>query len=433
MSHRVFLDVVCVIGVLLEIIGFIIVFKCTKKLLFSANKHRIKDKYIFVQTINKGQKKQKIKKKNVNISFDPSIRFGTILGLICYFIASCGGLSIMFIIANTHTLAQLNRSTLFRTIISINGFMSHLGRILVNFVFAKRLQSSFQDTPWMYSKRVFHCLWFMLFLLLFWSIVEGVIRAVSHILTHNTETMTRICIASYYCFIVIDLIFFVALALLFQKKVFELIKSYYVSYMNSIQNEQTMKPIELNDISLGEAITAETSLSLPTKPDDKSVEIMPSNTNKSNDKSLRFYRHISDSARASDNDLCEDIYMNRQYRVDDHDERRKHYKYGHIERELINSVVQQGILVSVSVTTSMVLVIGSVTWISRHDPVSPSLTTAFYGNGSALIECFINILCLYLQFPFALKLYRLLCCTHKLCLGCVAKCVEKANTSKTNM
>eukprot|EP01083_Nonionella_stella_P011496 32630_1 len=419
MSHRAsfLVYIVCAIGVLLELIAFIIVFKCTKKLLFSANKHRIKDKYIFVQTINKGQKKQKIKKKNVNISFDPSIRFGTILGLICYFIASCGGLSIMFIIANTHTLAQLNRSTLFRTIISINGFMSHLGRILVNFVFAKRLQSSFQDTPWMYSKRVFHCLWFMLFLLLFWSIVEGLIRTLYYCgLTDNTEMMAWIIIASYYCFIVIDLIFFVALTLLFHKKVFELIKSYYVSYMNSIQNEQTMKPVELNDISLGEVIAAETSLSLPT-------QLQSKNTNKSDDKSLRFYRHISDSARAPDLDLCDDIYMNRQDRVEDHIERRKHYKYGHIERELINSVVQQGILVSVSVTTSMVIVIWSIIWISRHDPLSPSLTFAFYAHGSGFIECFINILCLYLQFPFALKLYRSLCCAHKLCLGCVVKCV----------
>eukprot|EP01083_Nonionella_stella_P176343 616692_1 len=88
-------------------------------------------------------------------------------------------------------------------------------------------------------------------------------------------------------------------------------------------------------------------------------------------------------------------------------------------------MVQHSILVAVSVIASMfTLTFGIVTW------GSPSRTLGLYADFSILIECFINSLCLYLQFPFALKLYRLLCCAHKVCISCAAKCVETSKTER---
>eukprot|EP01083_Nonionella_stella_P148946 472403_1 len=412
----------CVIGVLLEISTFIIVFQCTKKLLLS-NKHRINEKFIFVQTVNKGQKKQRIKKKNVHISFDPFIRFGTILSLICYFITSSGYLSGMFMKLNSvpYNIHQLMQNTAFVIICQIMMFTWHLGRISVNFVFVQRLQSSFKDTPWMYSKRIFDFLRFMLLLLLLLLLISSVTRAL--ILSHAIGIGHRILIILHIHFVTLDIIFFVLLTVLFNKKVVELIKAYYVLYTNSIQNEQQMNTLNLNDINLEEVMTAETSLSLPTK----SGNTKQSTSSKLDVPSLDVYQNISDSARSRlvDDDLCE-----RENRID---ERRKHYKYGHTEKELIHSMVQHSTLVSVSVIASMfTLTFGIIGWFVAEDQVSrglsPARTVGLYGDFSILIECFINALCLYLQFPFALNLYRSLCCAHKVCLSCVAKCVE---TSKT--
>eukprot|EP01083_Nonionella_stella_P212806 768090_1 len=411
----------CVIGVLLEISTFIIVFQCTKKLLLS-NKHRINEKFIFVQTVNKGQKKQRIKKKNVHISFHPFIRFGTILSLICYFITSSGYLSGMFMKLNIepYDISQLMQNTAFVIILPIMLFTWHLGRISVNFVFVQRLQSSFKDTPWMYSKRIFYCLWFMLLLLLVLLLLESVTRAL--IISQTIEMTSWAVIILHFCLVILDIVFFVLLTILFHKKVFELIRSYYILYMNSVQNEQRMKALNLNDINLDEVITAETSVSLPTKSGDILQSLTPSDVNTM--KSLNFYQDIS--ARVYDDDLCEKIHGRHS---------RKHYKYEHTEKELINSMVQHSTLVSVSVIASIfTLIYGINGWFKvLHDLDPTSLdqvshTVIFYGNFFILIDCFINSLCLYLQFPFALNLYRSLCCAHKVCLSCVAKCVE---TSKT--
>eukprot|EP01083_Nonionella_stella_P177485 623997_1 len=409
----------CVIGVLLEISTFIVVFQCTKKLLFS-NKHRINEKFIFVQTVNKGQKKQRIKKKNVHISFHPFIRFGTILSLICYFITSSGYLSGMFMKLNSvpYNIHQLMQNTAFVIICQIMMFTWHLGRISVNFVFVQRLQSSFRDTPWMYSKRIFDFLRFMLLLLLLLLLISSVIRAL--ILSHAIEMGHQILIILHIHFVTLDIIFFVLLTVLFNKKVVELIKAYYVLYTNSIQNEQQMNTLNLNDINLEEVMTAETSLSLPTKSGNTK-----STSSKRDVPSLDVYQNISDSARSRlvDDDLCE-----RENRID---ERRKHYKYGHTEKELVNSMVQISTLVCVSVITStLALTYGISQWFIANDQVSPSRIAGLYADFAIIIECFINSLCLYLQFPFALNLYRSLCCAHKVCLSCVAKCVETSKTER---
>eukprot|EP01083_Nonionella_stella_P087006 241894_1 len=420
-----------VICVLLAIIMSIVILHCIKKLL-SSNTHRISDKYIFVQAVKKGQKKRRIQKKDVQISFGPCIRFGTILSLICCFITSCGYLSTMFMITRIDKMEELLLFNAYPIILQIKSFTWHLGRILVNFVFVQRLHSSFKDTPWAYSNRVFVCLHLMLFCLLCLTLIETVIR-VFYIYDQSTDLRAQILVISHLSFVVLDIISILLLTVIFHKKVFQLIGAYYVLYTNSIPNEQKMKTLDLGDIHLDDMRTDETSLSVPTKSlkSLKSLSISISGENSSNVqaneaiKSMGFYNHISDS-RAYDDDLYDKFFKRKSERK----EITKHLRYGHTEKALIHSMVQHTTLVSISVITSMVILTNGIAvhiaWFKDHQHL-PTITAAFYGDVLVVIECVINSLCLYLQFPFAFKLYRSLCCADKVCLGCVAKCVEKSN------
>eukprot|EP01084_Bolivina_argentea_P282034 482691_1 len=411
----------------------VILYKTSKKLLFR-DSLEIKHKRIFVETIQKNQKKKRIKQKSLTISFSRCIRFATLGSLFFYGIAHISALIDMFIIC-----IYVKMPAYYLILFGISYYSWTIGRLLMTCVFICRLKSAFQDTKWKYSDRIFK----IIYAILFFNAINLVINMISFIIhlnlcwncepsqrTQNAMVVTKL---SHAINTLIDGGNAIGLTLLFHRRISQLIKSYYLSFANRLkylEDSNTLNLLIKNET--GTLQIDQTSLSLPTPDPENNQNIGNSKSStslsQSSAKINHFYDHIiSDSLVCLEekNDIelakinIEKLSVNNKFKQ----------VYNHTTTELINTIVQCTILVSISFITSMCVLAYFCFYVSTYyeHGCAHHLNVLFYTQFVLVIDSFINSLCLYLHFPFSLKLYQVMCygklCLHQKCLLCAGKCV----------
>eukprot|EP01084_Bolivina_argentea_P052287 96038_1 len=258
----------------------VIVIKSIVHLLFKKSL-QIDHKYVFVKPIRKNRKDNQIKKQKQSISYTRHIRYITIVCLLAYLIGNISSFSNMsMIIINNNYETELRVAITF----------SYMGRTLMNWVFISRLKYSFINTKWSYSNITFKLFYSLLALIVIFSICI-LVRFVEY-----TDTLNR-----YLCILIIilDVICSVSLAILFQYKTFQLVKSYFISFQ---QFQMKLKEINTDkDVSLQiENVSQHTHslVSIHSQKDVNNIEKIPKT--KCANVSLFYENIISDSVVITD-------------------------------------------------------------------------------------------------------------------------------------
>eukprot|EP01084_Bolivina_argentea_P300686 518555_1 len=413
------IEILCIcIGVILSTLMVGILIQTIINLLFKKSL-TITNKKVMVQTMNKNKKKQKIHKKPLEISFTRYIRYGTICSLLSYFIGgNISALIAMFAI-------MLNsKSNSFALIISFIFWI--VGRVTMNCVFVTRLKSSFQGTIWMYSQKMFRCVNISLLVILLLTILM-IILLIIHVTIwqYGTTLYRNIFIMLFTLIILFDVSLSMLLIYLFQRKVFQLIKSYFISFQRVLNTQRILKEknLELNEITLNDHDNKEEPESISPLTISNSTPTNDNN-NISFSKSL-FVNHVISNA-VPENDRVFELDIKPK-----NNNKRMLKAYDYNKLALINSITQYFILICLSNITSLLTLLRAIISATRNiknTETENKLNFAFYLEFTMLIDAFINSLCLFLHFPFSLRLYKLLCgsrcCLHKMCLLCVGKCIK---------
>eukprot|EP01084_Bolivina_argentea_P166780 289519_1 len=355
---------------------------------------KVNDKYVFVRVIRKH--KSKIRKQRLKITFAPCIRYTTIICVISYFCANIFAISSMIGIDLTKH-SDGNSATdrySFELQQAVAFIFWYMGRILMHAVFVERLKTSFKDTKWTYSSSFFRCLYAIIIIIFLIYLIQVALLIRCYYIFDRFYIW--ITIVNHYLLIALDITYSIVLYILFQRKVFQLITSYYVLFQNVIKPNQSAS---LDDVSLDEVIqqrdTSQPSLA------SASVEAQ---TPKDINRTPQFYNVlISDSIVVTTNhDDVRDIVDERNKRITS--------VYNHTKLESINTITQYTVLICVSLITSLVpttiSLLAAIEFSQDKEYIAMHL---FYVQVAIAIDCFMNAFCLYLHFPFSLRLYKCVC------------------------
>eukprot|EP01084_Bolivina_argentea_P072638 131888_1 len=386
---------VCVISsVIISILFIIIIFKSIKHLLCKSSVQS-DEKSVF-----KTDDRNKIKKYKLYFSLHSFIRYGTISSVIIYFVAN--------ILSTIDIFSIFVTGNIFIDPIFVTAFW-FMGRTLMNSVFVFRLTSSFNDTMYKLNKCVSILLYCLLLSLPLCVLYLLCIKAVGQYRTANIQRITWLIVVSLI--LVFDCMLSTSLLILFPCKLVQLIKA-YIHFIDKSKNSVQEKTYEVEFKTLSEDIFA-------IQDRTHSIASIPSDINPS--KCKQKYQHvsleedemktISEAQIGSEN--IERIIETKKHRKDTRTTKKLQKVTKNVKMELINTVTQYSILIFVSIITSwLVAIIGIATF---SDLLFRLLIS---------IDSYINSLCLFLQFPFAIKLYKNLC-PNKLCVVWIGKCVDK--------
>eukprot|EP01083_Nonionella_stella_P057950 151922_1 len=365
--------------------------------------------------------KRMIKKATPNIDYHPIIRYGTICSLQCYLICTVVAYASMIMILTTNI-----------QIPSINPFHSTavfswlIGRTFMNSVFVSRLKHSFGNTKWIYPHSTFIVLYGFLSLFCISILYNLVMVFIAHRLSN---TFKNIQFFINFSLIFVDLMFGVLLTILFQRKLVQLIRAYltvYLNYQQMQRKEHNGDAFDLNDLEFDLPTNADSLMSLDTvqQEDDTTSSELPKRERQQNDEN---------SLANIDNRETNDLIIRhepKQIRKQIAKMKKEDDALDETKLSFINMITQYTILVSLSVITSFIVIVNGI-WsgIGAMDK-SPEEQRyiLFIHEFTLILDSFMNALCLFLHFPFSLKLYKCLCakpfCVHRMCVFTCSKCVE---------
>jgi len=412
------------VSVVMFILILLILIHSIKHLLFHKSL-KINDKHVFVETIKKNQKRGKIKKKALTISFKPYIRYTTIICLAANLIGNAAALSQMFIL-------------IIRPSTNLSAYpilLSYIGRAVMNSVFLTRLKYSFRNTKWSYSTKVFRLLYGLLSANILMATIAAAISIIQIFLGVSEsadfsaihDTIRRL---TFLVMFILDTICSIILSYLYQHKLVQLTKSYFISFQNTIKTKE-FKEMELPNISLnGE-------LNINDRSQTHSIISLPEDTASKSSKTHNqmFYDNIiSDCVVIADEAKSPELQP-----ASNHKSKSEENKVcDHTRLELINTITQCTLLVSISFITSLFVLFARV--------IALFISSSYYDDNNMMalrnllfwlrfivgLDIFINSLCFYLQFPFSLKMYKSICCLHQRFLLCVGKCIDKTILSESD-
>eukprot|EP01083_Nonionella_stella_P051818 137583_1 len=352
---------------------------------------------------------QKLKKRKVNISYEPVIRYGTLCSLTLYFLSNISSLSHMFILLSTSNLSAFPGTLLF----DIAAFSWTLARIFMRVVFIARLKYSFEHTQWEYDRKVFIVLYFLLsifplimcYFLFQKFAVEDIWRS---------QLLTQINTIIFGVMMVLDVLFPSLLIFLFQRKLFQLIRAYLASIEKFRQtNQQPELTIDIGDSLKNMETQTHSRVSLPTGPDstgsiDEHAREIPTKSSAADPNNPDGDQHHLPFETAK-KDRYEKVYVSTKCMF-------------------INTITQYTLLICVAAIMSLGHMIYPLTKRNAKGEMNQDelLYYTFNYEFSSLFMSFINPLCLFLQFPFGLGVYKCLCsnrlCLHRLCVSIYTRC-----------
>eukprot|EP01083_Nonionella_stella_P051817 137582_1 len=409
--HIGFQTVIAVfIGVILLILLIIITVKSFSYLLCNT----AESKKTYVNTL-RHDNKQKIQKRKVNISYEPIIRYGTLSSLTLYLTANICSLSHMFVLLSTFDVAASPGPLLF----DISVFSWTLARICMRFVFVARLKYSFEYTQWEYDRKVFIVLYFLLCifpLIMFYFLLQKFVGGHD---IWRSQLHTKINTIILSVLMALDVLFPSLLIFLFQRKLFQLIQSYLAS-IEKFQLGRTNPQDEVDlCIDIGGGVK-----NMETQTHSR-VSFTSRSNNRDSTRTVEYERELPTKSSAVDpNDPYGD-----QGRLP-FTKGPKKDRYGKIyvttKCMFINTITQYTLLICVAAIMSIAHMSYSV--VKRNATMNEDefLCYTFDYQFSSLFMSFINSLCLFLQFPFGLGVYKCLCsnrlCLHRLCVSIYTRC-----------
>eukprot|EP01083_Nonionella_stella_P020098 55729_1 len=394
-----------------SIISFIIIVKCIKNLLCQQS-IQVKDKKVIV-AVRTSHKSPKLKKQPQTISYRPFIRYATLCTLISYFITDIAIFINFILYAIQKGHAEFGRNAL--GALTVLSWL--VAKILMSSLFVCRLKYSFVNTIWMYNTSVFVILYSLLGII---SILTLILIVLTFFLPN--ENYNRVYGMMLRLLILLHSIFQIVLMNLYQRRLFQLIRSYCVSFLTFKRNQQTEKQtsnLNVDDVTLSDGIgtRTHTDVSMSSKTNQTTTNIERQSSPLFTAQNVSFA--LMDSVSPSDNDG----HHNRvdelvDLKVNKPDRYSKVFAFKKLE--LINTITQYTILFSVSVAFSLSVFITffQMKW---------SRTFRVFVLAA---NCFIDSCCLYAHFSFGIRSYRFCCvrrlCLHNLCVSCFAKCINKS-------
>eukprot|EP00483_Globobulimina_turgida_P003371 UN03377 len=193
------------------------------------------------------------------------------------------------------------------------------------------------------------------------------------------------------------------LQLIFQCKLLQVIKS----YIKSIQSAQT----NMRKKEIVELITLSDPVNVVTHSNASNCNVSDVSTANVCVRGIRIKSASSECTRseAATPDHQKKIFVPSETKK----ERKLRKVVENVKLEFVNTTTQHSMLVFVSVMTSWLVLI--IFFITR---------SAFLFKFFISLDCFINTLCLFLHFPFSIRIFKCLC-PNKLCLLCIGKCIDK--------
>eukprot|EP01083_Nonionella_stella_P202048 738527_1 len=393
---------------LLTIISMIIITICIRNLLCKTS-IKIKGKKVIATVVSSEKSKEKIKKQSLTISYHPYIRYATIGSLILYVITDlCAFTNFMIYII-------LDKPAFGKNVISSVIACTWLGaRILMHSVFVARLKYSFTDTIWMYHPCVFTTLYILLGIITVLALGVIVMSIVTWFGYLDT-TLPMVAMPFGAFLVIFNAILLILLMYLYQHRLFQLIRSYCESVHTFKTNRQTSRQtpkLDLELVTLSDGAGARThstvSLSQQTlSPTEQESSVCGQDVSFAWMESVHSHSHNPE--RDERMNLKKDRY-------------RKVFEYTKLE--LINTITQYTILLSVSVIALFILFV--LKWFV--------VKTGYWAVSLLVVDCFIDTCCLYAHFSFGIDSYRCCCvrrfCLHNLCVSCFAKCINQSISIK---
>eukprot|EP01084_Bolivina_argentea_P185328 319583_1 len=367
----------------------------------------VENKHVYVNVIYK-KNKNKIRKKQVTISYSPYIRYATITSLTLYFISISLVLYVM--------IDMITTSTSHRPLQVIACSLWFIARILMNSIFVERLKSSFYGTKWIINNTWFTYLYILLSLIASLGILGIVFAILQGIVFDEIVVLCGMINFSLMC--ILDVTCSIILTILFQRKIFELIASYFNIFKNRMESENMREKLERSNLMQLNVENKEDESSNTTQSVPSCASISYTNEVKSPVRK-QHKTHKIDKNGFGQHLISDSIVLDDTKEIDEIDDHEKSNSnkilqvYDHKRLELINNITQYMVLIFVSLITSLFTICVGGTIIVQSDTEN-KMNAWFYLLFTLSIDDFMNALCLYLHYPFSLKLYKCMC-GHKLC------------------
>eukprot|EP01083_Nonionella_stella_P015130 42351_1 len=395
----------------LSVFSFIIVLICIRNLL--CKKYiQIKEKTVIVNVISSHKRKEKLRKRPLTISYRPFIRYVTVGSLILYLIAD------MSVFINYVTFIADPKQRFGRNevgIVTLSSWFS--ARILLHSIFVARLKYSFTGTIWIYHPCVFTLLYSLLLIITILTLAVLALVTVTWFEYFDVLPMSSIqtvAMPMSGLLYVFSATFDILLMYLYQRRLFQLIRAYCISFHTFKSNQQRVQQnLNVDDLTLsGLNVDGRTHTTLSLSQ--KTLSPMESETESS---VLFDNKEVSFALMDTDREPYDETIQLKTVKKD---------KYSAVfdftKLELINTIAQYTILLSISVVALFVVyALNSNYWIVLAQPMRELLLVC---------NCFVDCCCLYSHFSFGIRLYRFCCvhrfCLHNLCVSCFAKNIPKS-------
>eukprot|EP01083_Nonionella_stella_P172882 594641_1 len=403
---------ICMLCILTQMIRYLV---CKRTI-------ELKEKYVFVRNIrNKEQRGHNVTKQNVKFTYGPHIRYGAVFSVISYIVSN------IFLFYAIATAPISNR--LMSTFQIVGYTFWYIGRILMHSVFTNRLKSSFNGTKWMYKSHIFKRLYIALSIICTQLSIQLILWLLYSYLHPIATELAVIGAVNFVLMILLDITCSIYVYILFQRKVLQLIQSYFHIFQGAVHVKRVTfeQPKITDSLDWDLAIKREQtcSYSAPSSLSSFSTKKKKSKSPGQPSKHVHqttFIEHL----------ISDSLDIGPKFKTNPVRTRNKCITkaYNHTKLELINTITQHTILICFSLVTSVLpilICIVRATSIIENKTYSES-QNSFYFECSIVFDTFINALCLFLHFPFSLNLYNILCkstcCLHHLCLLSFGRYVE---------
>eukprot|EP01083_Nonionella_stella_P022335 61813_1 len=406
-----FLYLMIIVDIVFCILCTVILTLCINNLILK-RRIEVKDKQIMTTNLDKHRSKHKnrIYKTPLIITYQPFTCYMTVLCLSLF-------LTIHVLTSITYGRRLVTGITLpTQHPIALSWvIMWMLSRSLMNSIFVFRLNHSFKDTQWMYSK----CIFIMLYAVVIFIIM--LVLFISFAVLYPPFYDSWIPLATLGLVILLVIVFYIVLTLLFYKRLFDVLKSYSHSYISFKHSQQKQRNADQ---------AVETELSGFNTNTVKDETYSGSNIDRDTRVNME-YESLVLSNLYKRSEMSDGAVIDIKQGKDEYTKTIEKHKatFDRTKIRLMATSTQYIVLILVSLVScicafALFVVLKMISDIRGDDGIH------LWHGFVMMLDATINCICLYLHFAFSLKWYRFLCvrrwCLHSLCMCCVENCVNKA-------
>eukprot|EP01083_Nonionella_stella_P073475 198709_1 len=421
------------INILFVIVSIIILMRCIDNLICKRSV-TVDDKKVIATNLDEQKKKRtvRIHKESLVISYEAFTRYTTIICLSLFIVVH------IFTLITFLEYVAVGSTSLYNPFEITYTIAWLLSKSLMNCIFVSQLKYSFEGTPWMYSRCTFRLVYaFLLFIVALVLVLIGMLtyQAVM-IWATGIFYLKWIPLATLGIVVLVVVIFYIVLTVLFYKKLFELMTSYFRCYSVYKYKEQTQKQEEQDELQ-----TLKFSLNMENDSDDSQPTLTQSHIHNATERDATALSASTVQCLHHQLDRSDDFDATAQERIDIEPKKDRHTRNIKQYQKMFDFTKVQ--LITLSTQYTVLIVVSSLSFIAAlflfvvfsilvdiHDTEEIKTNVRLLRGFITMCDSFINCLCLYLHFSFSVKWYRFLCvrrfCLHSVCMSCIGNCAEKS-------